>query len=956
MDTKNSKMSIGHKIIVFTLILLVVPVIIGGVFSVVGAKMAIEADIQDQLGVQVQLLKNDIDVAYKLTPDMPKSEIESDLVNSFKDSVRSVVVGKTGYIYVMDSTGNMIIHPDREGDNLYQFGFIEEMCSNKEGRVSYEWEGHSAKAVYTYYEPLDWIIVSEMRLNDYLVPLYRIIYGMGVAGLGFAVFGLFIGRWFSKSITVPLGEMINVTNAVAKGDLSVDVTTAYRGEMGNLAHAIKEMVANLKDQNEKTDGMLKGIVDPMFVTDNDLVITYFNKAAEEVTGYRADEVIGKMKCAEVIRSPFCGTTGCTIKSCMASKDVIQGAESTIKNRDGKVIPISVSCAGIFDAEGNPIGGIEIARDITAEKDAKEKTEGMLKGIVDPMFVADENLVITYFNTAAEKATGYRADEVIGKMKCSEVIKSPLCNTANCAIKSCMATKDVIQGAETTITNRDGRVMPISVSCAGIFDAEGNPIGGIEVATDISDVKNVVNEIIRVADDAKDGDLSARADVEAEGDYKRLVDGINDLIDGVVVPINDIKRVVGAVADGDLTKSIEVETRGDLREFADTVELMQQNLRDLVGEIQENSATVGAMSNIMSASSEEVSASSTQIADTIGEISKGAQSQSIKTEEVSRAMNDMTQGVQEVATNAQKAAEGASEANGLAQNVGETAQGLVQTMGKIKSSIDQSASVVNELDDKSKKIGEIVSLITSVADQTNLLALNAAIEAARAGEHGRGFAVVADEVRKLAEESGTAASQIANLIGEIQEGTTGAVTSMEESINETDTGVIALESAIDPINAVVTGVNNVTSMVQDIAAVAEEQSASIEEVTSSVEEVSAISEESAAGTEEASAAVQEQTASMEELSESAQELSAMAETLQLAASRFSLNSLEGKPRCWDVKNCGNEVRQKCTAYMAPEARCWLLEGTWCGGVEQGDAKSKIHNCMNCEVFRRYSSST
>jgi methyl-accepting chemotaxis protein len=256
-------------------------------------------------------------------------------------------------------------------------------------------------------------------------------------------------------------------------------------------------------------------------------------------------------------------------------------------------------------------------------------------------------------------------------------------------------------------------------------------------------------------------------------------------------------------------------------------------------------------------------------------------------EVSRAMKEMADSVGQVATNSQKAAESASSASTTAQNVGKMSVDVANKMGEIQSTVDNSSIVIKALDGKSQQIGEIIGVITNIADQTNLLALNAAIEAARAGEHGRGFAVVADEVRKLAEESRSAANQITGLIKDIQQGTKQAVTTMEQGTKTVGEGAKTIGETVTAINQIVKAAADVATMVQEIAAAAQEQSASVEEVTASIEDLSAISEESAAGTQETSAAAEEQSASMDQLVNAAQDLARLSNELQTEVAKFNI---------------------------------------------------------------------
>ena len=251
----------------------------------------------------------------------------------------------------------------------------------------------------------------------------------------------------------------------------------------------------LAKKMRELESILDHIAAPMFVTDANLLISRINDAALKATGYSRDEVVGKMTCAELSKTPLCGTPNCTIRNCMKAGQAIVG-ETVMKTRDGREIPIGAACSAFFDDAGNAIGGMEVVVDRSQEVNAAFRMENILRSIGAAMFVTNENLVIESINDAALKASGYSRDEVVGKMTCAELSKTPLCDTRNCTIKNCIRTGEVISG-ETEMETRDGRKVPIAAVCSALFDKAGKAYGGMEVILDQTEQKSTLREVARL---------------------------------------------------------------------------------------------------------------------------------------------------------------------------------------------------------------------------------------------------------------------------------------------------------------------------------------------------------------------------------------------------------------------------------------------------------------------------
>jgi methyl-accepting chemotaxis protein len=363
--------------------------------------------------------------------------------------------------------------------------------------------------------------------------------------------------------------------------------------------------------------------------------------------------------------------------------------------------------------------------------------------------------------------------------------------------------------------------------------------------------------------------------------------IFSVVRSISKPLDKLKQTAVQVSGGDLRERIEINSKDELAEVGEAFNIMTDNLSQLIRQIGTDSGQLAASSEELLASAEQTTSATEHVTATLQEVAEGAESQRAYVEQNANAVGEISIGMDRVASSLTTVSDATKQAADLAEDGEYSVNRTVEQMKQIYASVEESNVKMQKLETSSKEIGSITGVIASIADQTNLLALNAAIEAARAGEQGKGFAVVADEVRKLAEGSQQSAMQITGLIQQMQLDTSQSVDVMANTAEFVQEGLQASEETTTKFSQIKDSIVTISPQMEDISSITEQIAASVQHMSASAEELAAIAKENASASETMASTTEEQLASMEEITASAHALSNLAEELQGVLTKFKL---------------------------------------------------------------------
>ncbi|MDD5312318.1 MAG: methyl-accepting chemotaxis protein [Dehalococcoidia bacterium] len=667
---------------------------------------------------------------------------------------------------------------------------------------------------------------------------------------------------------------------------------------------------------------------PVVVMDREFNIKYANTATAEIFSCSRETCIGK-KCYDLFKFPGCNTEKCQAAR-MFKDGLSYNGEVSFKGGPGGELFYRCYTDPVTDNEGNIVGATEYFIDATRELG----------------FALEAGTIFWSINSGKLDARmNYKQyDGVLRKVG-----------------KGLDALLDGLLGVflsqnESFATIARGER---NMSYAKRLNSDGDwKQSGDNFDKCVDALRGVMSEVDKLIKAASEGRLGVRGDAtNLEGGWADIVNGINSVLDSIVNPLNEVSGVLYKQSEDDFTVRVEGDYQGELNKLKDAANKAMDNTIAVVDRMKQVSRELEASSEQIAQVSEQANQATGQIANASQQVARGASDQATAMQDTMKALEQLTRAIDQIARGAQEQArlieKNVNMVSQVSASIGQVSNntvnattsaraasdtaleghGMVQQtikgMEEIKTTIDAAAEKMSGLGTRSREIGKIVAAINDIADQTNLLALNAAIEAARAGEQGRGFAVVADEVRKLAERASASTKEIAELIGGIQNGVAQTITAMEKGTEQIASGyelanraggsleeilkrsremgeqVEQISGATQQLSAMSTEMvklsDNISAIVEENTAATEEMAATAKTVSRSVEEVAGVAEENSAATQEVSAAAEEISAQVQQVVASGGELSQMAKEFKHLVSKYKVNGNgKAKQQLQDIK--------------------------------------------------------
>ncbi|HET6445063.1 MAG TPA: methyl-accepting chemotaxis protein, partial [candidate division Zixibacteria bacterium] len=462
-------------------------------------------------------------------------------------------------------------------------------------------------------------------------------------------------------------------------------------------------------------------------------------------------------------------------------------------------------------------------------------------------------------------------------------------------------KETLNGMVDNLNTFGGEVTRVAreVGVEGKLGAQAKVLGVAGTWKELTESVNMlaanltsqVRNIAQVTTAVANGDLSQKITVEAMGEILELKNTVNGMVDNLNEIIGDINGVMAAVGEGNLTRLIGVETAGEFASMVNGINATIESLRGIVTELTEAGINIAAVSQNMLSAGQEMNAMATQMSSSVGQIAEGAK---VQAEQISGASKE-GEGVGEIASDTLAKAEDLNQMSEMANKAAaEGSKAMGETIKNTELMLEgskESVTRINSLSKSSEQIQEIVNVIRDIATQTNILAINAAIEAVRAGKQGKGFAVVAEEVKTLSADSKTQAKSISNLVQSVLRETgetVGTINTMAENVELGRRSIEETSKAFADINR---SIESTSKTAKEISVAASDQKKSIDAVSQSLDKISGIAADTSTGSRQSAESAKRLLEKMQELTTTATTLAGMSEKLQQTVARFELEGKE-----------------------------------------------------------------